>query len=95
MKRGLRLTRLRLTMQESIHLIESTRRYKTSQALASRARITLACAQGTSNREVAERVRVTAQTVGKWRRGFVERRLNGLLDEPRPGNPRQYVDVES
>ncbi len=94
MKRGPRLTPLRLTMQESNQLIEWTRRHKTSQALASRSRIVLACAQGASNREVAERVRVTVQTVGKWRRRFVERRLDGLLDEPRPGTPRKHDDAK-
>ena len=59
--------------------IEWTRRASTAQALALRARIVLAAAQGLPNREVARRTRVTPQTVGKWRNRFIERRLDGLL----------------
>lgn len=73
--------------------MEWTRRHKTSQALALRSRIILACAQGVSNGEVAGRCRVTPQTVGKWRSRFLERRLDGLLDEPRPGAPRKVDDA--
>lgn len=65
MKRGPRLAPVELSVQESNQLIEWTRRYKTSQALALRARIVQACAQGANNIEVAERLRVTKQTVGK------------------------------
>ena len=70
-----------------------TQRRKTAQALALRARIVLACASGLSNKVVAARERVTVQTVGKWRRRFVERGLNGLRDEPRPGVPRKIDDA--
>jgi transposase len=62
-----------------------------SQAL--RSRIVLACAQGASNAEAAKRFRTTAQTVCKWRGRFVKRRLEGLLDEPRPGAPRKLDDA--
>ena len=65
-----------------------------SQALALRARIVLDCAQGTTNGEVAQSLRITPQTVGKWRSRFVVRRLDGLLDEPRPGAPRKVGDAE-
>src|SRR6478672_12036335 len=92
MSRGLQLRELTLTVQENNQLVEWTRRHKTSQALALRSRIVLACAQGADNSEVAERCRVTRQTVGKWRRRFLERRLDGLLDEPRPGQPRKLTD---
>jgi transposase len=94
MRRGPRLSKLVLSVPENNQLIEWTRRYKTSQALASRSRIILACAQGVSNREVAERCRVTPQTVGKWRSRFLARRLDGLLDEPRPGAPRKVDDAK-
>jgi len=93
MRRGPRLAPVELTVQENNQLIEWTRRHKTSQALALRSRIILACAQDTSNGEVAERCRVTPQTVGKWRSRFLGRRLDGLLDEPRPGAPRQVDDA--
>ena len=80
-------------MQEYNQLVEWTRQHKTSQALALRSRIVLACAQGVDNSEVAKRCRVTRQTVGKWRRRFLEQRLDGLLDEPRPGAPRKLDDA--
>src|SRR5215470_18005866 len=94
MARGRQLWELKLTVQQNNQLIEWTRRHKTSQALALRARIILACAQGESNSEVAKRCRVIRQTVGKWRRRFVERGLEGLLDEPRPGAPRSHDDAK-
>jgi transposase len=62
--------------------------------LALRARIVLACAEGRDNTEVAAEVGVTHQTVGKWRRRFIDRRLDGLLDEPRPGGPRRIGDAQ-
>ena len=93
MSRGPRLGELKLTMEEHNQLVEWTRRHKTSQALALRSRIVLACAQGADNSEVARRCRVTRQTVGKWRRRFVEQRVDGLLDEPRPGAPRKLDDA--
>ena len=71
-----------------------TRRRKTAQALALRARIILRCATGCTNMVVAQDVGVTHQTVGKWRARFVERRLDGLLDEPRPGTPRRLSDAK-
>jgi transposase len=82
-----------LTSEENNRLVEWTRRHKTSQGLAQRARIVLACQQDRSNREIARQLRVTAQTVGKWRERFQGARLNGLLDEPRPGAPRTISDA--
>ena len=67
MKRGRPLPELVLSVSESNQLVEWTRRHKTSQALALRSRIILACAQKESNTEVARGLRVTIQTVGKWR----------------------------
>lgn len=94
MKKGRQLQELKLTVRETNQLVEWTRRHKTSQALALRARIILACAQGENNSEVARRCRVIRQTVGKWRSRFLERRLDGLLDEPRPGAPRKHGDAK-
>jgi transposase len=71
-----------------------TQRRKTAQAVALRARIVLGCAAGLSNQAVAARERVTPPTVGKWRRRFAERGLDGLLDEPRPGVPRTIDDAK-
>jgi transposase len=69
-----------------------TRRRKTAQALALRARIILRCAEGGHNGEVADQLDVTRQTVGRWRTRFIESGVDGLLDEPRPGAPRQISD---
>jgi transposase len=72
-----------------------TMRRKTAQALALRARIVLACADGMDNKTVAAKHRGTQQTVSKWRTRFVIHRLDGLLDAPRPGAPRTIDDARA
>jgi transposase len=84
---------LSLTDEERGMLEQWTRRPTTAQALALRARIILACGVGKTNTAVAQELRVTGATVGKWRRRFGEQRLEGLLDEPRPGAPRTVDDA--
>jgi Homeodomain-like domain len=64
-----------------------TRRAKTSQVLALRARIVLACAEGRDSKRVAADLRTTEHNVARWRGRFVRDRLDGLHDEPRPGRP--------
>ena len=91
---GRPLPKLELTVEESNRLGEWARRRTTAQALALRARIVLGCAQGATNTQVAQRLRVTLQTVGKWRQRFIERRLDGLVDAPRPGQPRKISDAK-
>ena len=85
-------TPLVLGATEREQLIALTKRRKTAQALALRARIVLACAEGLDNKVVAARQRVTQQTVSKWRGRCVELRMDGLLDAPRPGAPRTIED---
>jgi transposase/transposase-like protein len=80
-------TELTLTEPEREQLVRWERRRKSSQALALRSRIVLACAEGAANKEVAVACGVSANTVGKWRRRFCELRLDGLSDDPRPGRP--------
>jgi len=84
---------LTVTAEERESLERWARRPKTAQALAQRSRIVLECAGGRANTVVAQRLGLTHQTVGKWRRRFLERRLDGLLDEPRPGAPRKLSDA--
>ena len=91
--RGRPKAELVLTQAEHEQLTALTLRRKTAQALALRARIVLACAEGVDNKIVAARQRVTQQTVSKWRARFVEHRLDGLLDAPRPGAPRTIDDA--
>jgi transposase len=81
-----------LTEQERSVLESWTSRRKTAQALALRARIVLAAAGQLTNREIAALEGVSPPTVTKWRRRFAERRLEGLVDEPRPGRPRTISD---
>ena len=83
-----------LTDAERKTLTRWARRRNSAQALALRARIVLACAEGLSNTDVAARERVSRPTVGKWRCRFIERRLDGLVDEPRPGGPRTVTDEQ-
>lgn len=88
-----RLKPVILTDDERSKLAAWTRRPKTSQRLALRARIILAAADGHSNTATAADLRVTLPTVGKWRQRFLDRRLEGLTDEPRPGPPRTITDA--
>jgi len=83
-----------LTEDERQTLERWARRRTSSQALAQRCRIVLGCAAGKPNKQVAAEVGVWPQTVGVWRRRFVERRLEGLVDEPRPGGPRTITDEQ-
>lgn len=94
MAQGRRLHPLTLSDDEREQLESWTRRRTTAQALAQRARIVLACASGKRNRTVAAELRLDEDTVGKWRQRFVAKRLDGLLDEPRPGAPRTITDAQ-
>jgi transposase len=81
-----------LSAAERALLERWARRPKSAQALAQRSRIVLACAAGETNQGVAERLGVSVPTVRKWRGRFAVDRLEGLVDEPRPGRPRSVTD---
>ena len=94
MQRGRPIPKLILTAEERETLRRWARRPKTAQALALRARIVLACADGKSNTEVSGEMGLCKPTVGKWRSRFLSQRLDGLLDEPRSGAPRRISDAQ-
>jgi transposase len=84
-----------LSDEERETLVRWSRRAKSAQALALRCRIVLGCAEDgglRANRDVAAQLGVWPQTVTKWRQRFLDRRLEGLADEPRPGAPRRITD---
>jgi len=84
------MAELKLTHDEREALERWARGPTTAQALAQRARMILACAEGRPNEHMARLERVTRQTVGRWRARFVRHRLDGVLDEP--GAPRKITD---
>src|SRR4051794_241824 len=83
-----------LSDEERGRLEAWSRRRTTAQALALRSRIVLAAADGAANWEIAEQLGISRPTVTKWRNRFAQRRLEGLLDEPRPGRPRTVSDEQ-
>jgi transposase len=87
-----RLHPIALTDEERAQLEEWSRQRRSRRSLALRARIVLDCRGERSNREIARRIGVTTQTVGKWRGRFLAQRLRGLHDEPRSGAPRSISD---
>ncbi len=92
MARGRIAVAIELSALERRELEGLARRRRTAQGLARRARIVLLAAEGLENKVIAARLGAAQDTVGKWRRRFAERRLDGLYDEPRPGAPRRIGD---
>jgi transposase len=90
--RGPKPVEITFTDGEREQLERWTRRRTSAQALALRSRIVLACGKGENNTRVAEQLGVSVPTVRKWRGRFAEARLDGLVDEPRPGKPRTVSD---
>src|SRR6267378_3886666 len=85
---------LTLTEDEQERLQSLAHRARSQPALARRARVVLACAQGLANKSVAKKLRCSPGMVGKWRSRFLKARLEGLYDEPRPGAPRKVTDAQ-
>ena len=94
MAQGRQLALLKIADEDRRVLEGFTRRHKTAQQLALRARIVLLCSDGLSNMAVAQKLDTTRETVGRWRKRFIESGLDGLHDEPRPGAPRTIPNEE-
>ena len=94
MRTGRPKAMLVVTPEEREELESLAHRSRSAPALARRARLVLACAEGRDNTTVARRLRMSQTTVCKWRARFVTDRVAGLFDEPRPGTPRQITDTD-
>src|SRR5688500_7827555 len=92
MPRGPAAVAIELSEQERAALQRLARRRRSAAGLAQRCRIVLECARGQTTTAVAKRVGVSVPTVRRWRGRYAERGLDGLLDEPRPGQPRKISD---
>ena len=85
---------IELSAEERAQLEAWERRRTSAQALALRSRIVLAAAAGPNNSEIARDLGIAVSSVRKWRNRFAEHRLDGLTDEPRPGQPRKISDAK-
>src|SRR6266436_4511537 len=83
-----------LTEEEQDRLQSLAHRARSQPLLARRARVVLACAEALDNKTVARKLRTSLGMVGKWRSRFLQTRLEGLYDEPRPGAPRKVNDAQ-
>jgi transposase len=83
-----------LTEKERRRLESLAHRSRSAPHVARRARIILACAEGRETTSVAKRLHLSPTTVCKWRARFLDDRLDGLFDEPRPGTPRTITDEQ-
>jgi len=90
--RGRPVAALALSSQERAYLERQIRRHRAPRSLSDRCRIILRCADGLASKDVGAELGFHEHTVGKWRRRFVKDRIDGLLDEPRPGRPRSIAD---
>ncbi len=92
MRTGKPKVELQLTDEERSQLQSFARSRSLPAALSNRARIVFISADGEPNNAIAERLKLTRTTVGKWRARFIERRIPGLYDDVRPGKPRTIDD---
>src|SRR5689334_11980242 len=94
MKTGRPKAALEISNDERAELVRLAQRTRINRHVAFRARILLSCSEVASNLEVARLLKTSDKTVGKWRRRFVEHRLDALYDEPRVGAPRKFSDED-
>jgi len=81
-----------LEPEEREYLERQVRRRRLARSMSERCRIILRCADGIPSKVVAAELGVHEHRVGKWRRRFLKDRVEGLLDEARPGRPRSIDD---
>lgn len=81
-----------LSSDERDYLERQVRRHRVARSMSERCRIILRCADGFPSKVVAAKLGIHEHTVGKWRRRFLKDRIEGLLDEARPGRPRTIDD---
>src|SRR5262245_53866301 len=84
-----------LSPDERAYLERQVRRHRAARSLSERCRVILRCADGLPSKSVASELGFHEHTVGKWRRRFLKDRIEGLLDEARPGRPRTIDDCLS
>ena len=89
---GRPIAALVLSDDERSYLERQVRRHRVPRSFSDRSRMILRCADGLTSKAVAAELGVHEHTVGKWRRRFVADRIDGLMDEPRPGRPRTIED---
>src|SRR5580704_19398781 len=90
--RGRPTVALVLSSDEREYLARQVRRRRVARSMSERCRIILRCGDGLPSKVVAVELGVHEHTVGKWRRRFLKDRIEGLLDEARPGRPRTIDD---
>lgn len=89
---GRPISPLVLSADERAYLEHQVRRRRVARSMSERCRSILRCADGLPSKSVAADLGVHEHTVGKWRRRFLKERIDGLLDEARPGRPRTIDD---
>jgi putative transposase len=94
MRSGRPKIELELSDEEQLQLLAFARSRSLPASLSQRAHIILSSAQGELNSAIAERLKLTKATVGKWRTRFIDRRIAGLYDDVRPGKPRSIDDEQ-
>jgi len=89
---GRRTAPIILSSEERSYLERQVRRRRVARSLSERCHVILRCADGLLSKSVADELGLHEHTVGKWRRRFLADRVEGLLDEARPGRPRTIDD---
>lgn len=83
-----------LSKEEEEQLKSITGSRSLPYGLVTRARIIIMTAEGATNKAIAEKIGYSPQSVGLWRRRFLEQGIQGLHDELRPGRPRSISDEQ-